>query len=183
MSGLTFTGRNMVDFLSILVAPFQTLEDTLQQMLTMRTVDSAQGVNLDIIGKIVGQARIGAAVGNDDIYRQYIRARIATNLSRGLPQDLYTIARLITGTTPLVDGRIIVRTVWNATFILELQDIPVDEDTAIVLQQMLVAAVSAGVRIVIIYSARPLAQTFRFDVGPGWDQGHLARGIDYRSTP
>lgn len=181
MSNYDPTERSMISWMRILCAPIQRLEDVLQQMLTMRTVDTALGVNLDIIGRIVGQSRVGAAVSDDEVYRRYIRAKILTNKSRGLPEDLIAIARLVLGVSPGT-GNILIRGTANATFIMEIRDIIVTSDVAAVLQAMLTAAVSAGVRIVIVYGERLLAQTFRLDSGPGLDQGHLARGIDYRST-
>src|SRR5690606_25505389 len=78
--------------LTALVEPAQSVEDALQQLLLDRAVNTAIGVQLDALGKIVKQPRAG--LGDED-YRRYVRARIATNRSKGTIADLLTIASLI----------------------------------------------------------------------------------------
>lgn len=75
-----------------LATPAQAIEDALQDLLSNRAIDTGEGVQLNIIGKIVGQSRNGLS---DDGYRPYLRARIATNRSRGITEDLIKIARLL----------------------------------------------------------------------------------------
>lgn len=77
--------------LSVLTTPFQSLEDALWSLFVV-TIDDAVGDALDKIGKIVGQPRTSLV---DDTYRRYIKARIATNRSKGTIHDLIVIARLI----------------------------------------------------------------------------------------
>jgi hypothetical protein len=160
-----------------LVSPFQDFQNARQQVLTMRGIATGQGFILDYIGKIVGWPRAGAS---DTVYRQYLFAKILVNKSTGKREDLIKIARAILGVSA---GNVWIRTRRNASFIMEIQNVPVSDVTASVLQRMLVAAVGIGVRIVIVFSYVPLASTFRLDVGPGLDNGQLARGIDFRSTP
>lgn len=170
---------NIRSLVCALATPAQAVDDALEQLLTERGVNVAAGAQLDVLGKIVGQDRDGLS---DDIYRRYIRARIATNKSQGEPSDLILIARLILDIGVTDIGHLVIRTVADATFILEIHDLAVTDDVAKVLQDMLTSAVSAGVRVIVVYSRVVLADTFRFDVGPGWDQGHLARGIDDKSV-
>lgn len=170
------TGNKIEKLLACLCAPAQGIENALAQLL-LDTLEISEGVNLDVFGAIVGQARNGML---DVDYRRYIRARILVHRSRGTEDELIAIAKLILNI--LVTGNVFVRCIDNASFILEIRDRAVTTLEATALQSLLCAATSAGVRIVVEYATRPLAQTFRFDSGPGFDQGHLARGVDRYDT-
>lgn len=165
---------NYEKLVAVYAGPANDLEKALQDCLTLRDIFNATGIWLDRIGKIVGRDRNGLL---DDTYRRYLFAQIAVNRSTGRREELINIARLVLN-TPIGSGSIRIRTESNASFILEVQDIAVNDTVAGVLHDMLSQAVAAGVRIVFVWSAVPLAQTFRLDAGPGLDQGHLARGID-----
>lgn len=162
--------------LSLLMAPFQRFENAAIQLLTERGVDVAFGAQLDVLGKIVGQARGGLA---DDVYRRYIRARIAANRSTGKREELIRITRLVLGDNL---GKVIVRAQGDAGFILEIQDRATDDATGNALMALLQSAVSDGVRIVVQWNRNLLAQTFRFDAGPGFDVGHLDAGVSNASS-
>lgn len=49
---------NFINYLSAILREHQTLEDALQDILNNRSIDTAFGIQLDIIGEIVGQPRI-----------------------------------------------------------------------------------------------------------------------------
>ena len=83
--------------ITALVAAFgtmtQSLENEIDEILTMRLLDVAEGKNLDLYGNIVDEPRGGL----DDVdYRRFIRAKILINLSRGTPSDLIAIWKLLT---------------------------------------------------------------------------------------
>lgn len=158
--------------LSVLIAPAQAIEDTAQQMLTERYVDTAVGAQLDIIGRIVGQDRDGLV---DDDYRRFIRARIAANDSDGTIEDLILISFLI-----VYDGNV-TYTVDNqgvAGVMMRLTGAAVADVNADILIKFLDRAVSGGVRVVLEYSDQPPSTWFRWDVGPGWDAGVLVTDTD-----
>jgi len=69
----------------------QELEDAAWQLLTRLNIDSSEGVQLDHIGKIVGQSRQSMA---DDRYRIWIKAKIAQNISEGDIEQIISIWRL-----------------------------------------------------------------------------------------
>jgi hypothetical protein len=154
------------------MAPLQRFENACIQLLTQRGVDVAVGAQLDVLGRIVGQPRSGLM---DDVYRRYIRARIATNRATGKREELINIANLILNNT--ATGVVLIHTEAGATLILETR-IPVDLDTMAVLVNMLGSAVAVGVRIIVSTSQQDISNTFRFDVGPGFDVGHLNAGAD-----
>jgi hypothetical protein len=72
----------------------QTVEDIYEQLLDERSVFTAVGVQLDVIGTLVGEARLSKT---DEPYRQAILNRIATNTSKGTPESI--IETLLTITT------------------------------------------------------------------------------------
>lgn len=63
-------------------------EDTLWDMLTLRDIYSAVGVQLDGIGSILGHARQGL---DDDTYRIRLFLVIAQHNSQGRPEDLINL--------------------------------------------------------------------------------------------
>ena len=73
----------------------QDLEDAIFEVILGRILDNAIGVQLDIIGKLVGQPRTDAS---DDRYRTLISARIRINRSSGTPEDLIGVAVLLLAT-------------------------------------------------------------------------------------
>lgn len=162
--------NNIQTLLTALLGPAQDIENALQQLLTERGVDEAVGTQLDVIGRVVGQSRGGL---DDATYRRYVRARVSAHRSAGIIADVIRVADQV-----LYDDTayIWIRTVSNATFIIEIRDVLVDATVAGVLLDMLRGTVSAGVRFELVTTNRALASTFRFDTGPGFNQGHLAAG-------
>lgn len=169
--------NNQEKLIGCIALQAQDIENVAGQLKTMRSLATAEGVNLDVIGVIVGQARDGMI---DDDYRRYIRARILVHRSNGTMDQLIEITKAILNV--LETGHVIIRGINDASFILEVRDFAVTDPVARALQDMLCTATSAGVRIGIVYSAVPLSQTFRFDSGPGFDQGHLASIVDQSSV-
>ncbi len=86
------TKENIEATLSALVRPIQTVEDSLQELLVERAVDTAVGVQLDGIGEIVGQPRNGL---EDFEYRAHIKVRIFVNLATGTADDVMKVAELV----------------------------------------------------------------------------------------
>ncbi|HEY3802246.1 MAG TPA: hypothetical protein VGL61_06540 [Kofleriaceae bacterium] len=131
----------------------------------------AVGAQLDVLGKIVGQVRLGSS---DDDYRRYIQARIAANRASGKREELINVAKLVLS-DPTVkillnqEGTATARMLLNGT---------VSSDVAGIVLAMCTAAVALGVRLVVEWMPSPPANTFRFDSGPGLDVGHLAGADD-----
>jgi hypothetical protein len=168
--------NNFETLLGVLLKPFQRLENAMIQVRDGYDPDTAVGVQLESDGKLVGQPRAGLA---DDVYRRYIKARILVNRSTGKREELLKIGRLILGDDV---GTLVIRGRDNATCYFEVRDRATTDAEALALQTMLTTAAGTGIRIIVEWSAVALAQTFRFDAGPGFDQGHLARGVDAAGT-
>lgn len=160
---------NIEALLRCFLAPCQELEQAFQDLKLLRSVDTAEGVQLDVLGKVVGQPRNG--VSDDELYRRYIRARIATNRSKGLIEDLIRISRLVIDDDAL---RVVVENVGIATVTVRAADITLPDDVAAIAYGFLSKAKSAGARLIFQYVSSAPAGLFAFDVGPGLDNGHLA---------
>lgn len=75
----------MAAFLTALVNQIQDLEDASFEVFLNRWIDTAVGVQLDGLGAIVGEDRLGRG---DDAYRLAIKARIQINFSEATPEDI-----------------------------------------------------------------------------------------------
>lgn len=159
---------NVEKLIAALASSAQDIENCLQQLLLNRAVATATGVQLDLLGRVVGQLRLGLI---DDDYRRYIRARIATNRSGGVTEDLIGIAKLIVNTTGAVYN---VQPNGTATVVARIDGIAVTDSLGGIVFSFLQAAKSGGVRLVVQWSESVPSATFRLDSGPGLDVGHLA---------
>jgi hypothetical protein len=127
-------------YAGVLASEVQALEDALMDLLTLRHLDTATGVALERVGRIVDQPRDG--VTDDTLYRRYIRARIAANRSHGLPEDLIRIARLIVDN---VGDQIVLDLTGIASLVLGVEGPAVTDAVADILLGFLVPA--AAVRV------------------------------------
>lgn len=83
---------NLAALLTSFTGEVQTLESAIWATLVGRLPDYAVGVQLDALGKIVGQIRNGLS---DAAYRVHIKARVSINQSFGRPEDIIAVLRLI----------------------------------------------------------------------------------------
>lgn len=137
---------NISALLTALTGTVQEAETALWQLFTERSVDTATGVHLDAIGKVVGQERASLI---DEDYRRYIRARIATNRSRGTLGDVLRIALLVLNDP---DAYLEIDNQGAAAYVLRVHDVATADDLAAVLLDFLQSATAAGVRAILEYS-------------------------------
>ncbi len=83
---------NLAALQSSIVAEVQELEDAAWQVMLARMPDYAEGVQLDVLGRVVGQRREGLS---DTAYRAHIKARIRINRSFGTPEDIIEVIKLV----------------------------------------------------------------------------------------
>jgi hypothetical protein len=122
-------------------------------------VSTAIGVQLDLLGRIVGEPRNGRT---DDQYRIWIQAKIRVNRSSGTIEDLIDIFSILTGDQAIVT----VVEYYPAKITVKLNgvDIPYPSD----LNAMLKLARKAGVGSNLEYSTFPPgAHGFVFSGGTG----------------
>ena len=120
-----FQQPNIVALLSIYLSRFNDLEACYYALLTQRTIYNSVGVQLDLIGKIVGQPRGGL---NDADYQRYLFARIATNNSEGLTEEMITVAKLVLN---------------DPTFKIGVYSLPIDSIEVIVTGNVMTDATAA----------------------------------------
>jgi hypothetical protein len=72
----------------------QTVEDIYQQLLDERSVFTAIGEQLNVVGLLVGEARGGK---DDSAYREAILNRVAINTSDGTPEKIIEVMKTIIG--------------------------------------------------------------------------------------
>ncbi len=161
-----FKGKtNIEKLVSVLARPANDLEFAFLQLLLNRTVDNAVGTTLDLIGKVVGQARDGLA---DINYRRMIRARITRNRSKGLLTSVIRVTRLIIDDTE-AGIEIVMK---DAQIRVAITKKPIENDVADILIEFLKGTVSAGVRVVVESSTDESDTWFLWDVEDrGWDDG------------
>src|SRR5579862_9413233 len=82
----------LAGMVAVLGKQIQEIEDMLFSILG-ETIDLSVGAQLDVLGRIVGEKRLGDGDAN---YRLRIKARILLNVSSGAPEELLAIFRLLT---------------------------------------------------------------------------------------
>lgn len=161
---------HMLALFAIFLARYNVLEQVCQRLLLLRSIDTANiddpygttGAQLDQIGAKVGQERNGL---NNQDYRRYIRARIATNNSDGLRENLINIAVLIINDP---DAYIKVTELYPAGVDISIQNIATDDVLAGILINFLRGAAKAGVRLTLTSTPVLPGDTFTFGSGPGF---------------
>lgn len=153
----------------------QELEDAIWSSLIGRLIDNAVGVQLDTLGRIVGQPRSGAM---DEPYRARIRARIRANRSNGRPDDILSISITCTGLAP-EDVTLAERGYASYTVSLAAA---VDYDVAAVLRDLLELASPLGVAFALKFSDYDSGETFAFASGDS-PTTNAARGFAATDSP
>jgi hypothetical protein len=88
-----FKSRKVIDgVLAAWLKQFQDLERVFWEILQGRGVEDAVGVQLDFLGQVVGEDRLGRS---DDELRSAIKLKIRTNRSQGRAEDVLQTAALI----------------------------------------------------------------------------------------
>lgn len=125
--------------------------NTQQQLLqTMRYLNTAQGVQLDGLGEIVGLTRIPGQ--SDDSYRQDLQFQIFINQSNGTPEDIISILKYLTDASTIWYNEQYPAAYQIATNGLFFPDNP--SDLVSVIQSVTSAGVSIS-SIVATYNTNP----------------------------
>ncbi len=75
------------------VGQIQELEQILIDLSTQRSIDTAAGIQLDLIGELLNKPRNGRS---DVDYRILLLAKVAQNISRGTPEDVIAVFKILT---------------------------------------------------------------------------------------
>lgn len=173
-SGRVIGETNTQKVLRILLSPAASLESAMRQVLLLRGIGTAVGVQLDVLGAIVGRAREGEP--DDEIYRRYVRAQITTNKSDGTINTILKVAGLVVSDP---SATFTLHNYGIATYSLEVSGIALTEAVAQVLVRMIIKATAGGVRAIVEYATSDADDVFRYDVGPGFDVGHYSTAVDH----
>jgi hypothetical protein len=159
---------NLDAWMEIYLGQVQEIEDVLWQLLGIPTDILAQeGVQLDLIGKIVGQPREGRA---DATYVRWLLARLAVNRASGLPDELLTVLGLV---APDNDHEY--EEFYPAAFVLRLREAFAGDAASIaaLLSEVRAGGVNAGLE----YSTSDDAETFTFADGDS-EEADLSQGFN-----
>lgn len=149
-----FWGKpRLASLLFALIRQVQDLEDTIDAVGLAYQIDTADDARLAILGKVVGQSRLGA--WDTETYRAVIRGRIRASRSHGRHDDIVEVILLVTQTTE----PILVTHLVPATVLVELGE-PVDAEHMIALAFLLPKTRAAGVRLNFV---TPISGGFSFD--------------------
>lgn len=159
---------NVAALLTAIVSPLQDVVNACWQLQTQRTLDTAIAAQLDGLGSIEDFARQGL---DDDTYRRYLRAKVAADKSDGTVEALIGVA--VAALSDL-SSLVIVTPQPNAEVLVRIADIVLADAVGAIVYALEAVAAKGGVRIIVQWTTYPLANTFRLDVGPGLDSGHLA---------
>lgn len=172
-----FASVAVLDLVQALVSRLQATDSVVVSLQVAFALPTAAGVQLDALGALVGQPRLGGAYPageSDDDYRQKIRAAILRNRSGGTVPDLIAVvSALLSDLSP----QVIVTQAGIAAFSLTvIVDTALTAAQLTALAQFVQAAKAAGVGATV-YPAGP--PTFAYTTFPdppfaGYNEGHWA---------
>ncbi len=164
---------NLQAFLEALLNDQQSIEDVSIDVLVNRWPLTAVGEQLDMLGKIVGQAR-GDFV--DDQYRLFILARILVNKGNGRAEELIHILDTLGSETIIVD---------EGTAEIRIDTTSTEYSRGV--GDLMLEAKAGGVRLDYVYNEELAADSFQFsdtlgagdtDTDSGWgDIGGVAQTV------
>lgn len=159
--------NRLQQYLQALAARCQATEEGLSQLLLNRRIGSAIGAQLDVLGKIVGQARGSLS---DADFRRYIRARVVANASSGTVED---VLRVIDGVLNDPSADLELTTTPPAAFRIRVASAEVNDAVADILLDFLRDTAAAGVNAILQYTPAAPADALLCDLttDPGVGQG------------
>jgi hypothetical protein len=164
--------RNKVTWtkwVALIAKQAQDMEDAAQTLFSLLDITNAVGLGLDLIGRIVGQPRLGFA---DPTYRLLLYARIAANKSDGSPEDLYVVLEALLGATI---GLIYEGSIGAKEFAMRVKS-PITRIQAIIGAGLLRDATEAGSKAILEWQENPTSVSFVYDgtAAQGYDAGLYA---------
>jgi len=158
---------HFVAMLESVIQQVQELEDVLWSILNSRAFLIAADDRVDLVGSIVGEAREGR---NDLDYKTALRGRMILNYSCGTIEQIISLIRNVAG-----DVRIEVKELFPAAFTAEILD-PIDP---LFVNPAKIAGIMNSGRPAAVYGVLLFGvdDSFRYDIGPGYDIGHWGGGL------
>jgi hypothetical protein len=124
----------------------QELEEVLFGLTTSRSIETSIGYQLDLLGQLLNKSREGRS---DEEYRIVLLAKVAQNISRGTPEDVIGVFKILTSSSQvqLSDG-------YNGEVYL-LADHTLTQDQINTILREMDSVVPAGVRVNALGSFDP----------------------------
>lgn len=157
---MQFRKPKIIELLTMYLERWNQLEAVCQDLRTMRNIYNAVGAQEDNIGKKVLQARNGL---DNDTYRLYLFARIATNNSDGGIEDFIKIAKLIINDDA---AYIKIEQQAIATVLVQIRNFITPDALANVLIDLLRQSPVAAVRLRLEFSSVTSGLTFTYGTPP-----------------
>lgn len=138
-----FWGKpNIQAVLSSFVQRIQELEDTVWQILELHTLAGADLPRLKVLGRIVGQPRLGF---DEETYRKVIAGRGAANVSKGRGRDILVALNALLGSEDYV-----LTETGDATIYVTALD-GIDDQSLAMVTEILPDVRSAGVGLQFLF--------------------------------
>lgn len=156
--------RGLVEYIG---DEIQRAEDLAWDLLDKRILANAVGVILDVFGKIVLADRLNA--DTDAEYRGVIAVAAAANNSDSSATRVAWVASQLVG--------VAVRYMWDGPASINLEyetDAGPDSDHVARIDTMIVRSLPGGVSYRLTEGSE-IGEAFRFNGGPGWNDGRLGR--------
>lgn len=159
--------------LGALVLEVQSSEDVIFDVILLRYLDAAEGVNLDTIGGIVGRERLDVA--DDDEYRELLRVQIRANQSDCGAEDIIYVASELLG-LPVRYTQTTDHGSYAAHFHLEvIGGQAIEEDELARIQEMVEFVACSAVSWEFVSGSA--TTPFTYGTGPGYGVGEYGRTI------
>lgn len=141
-------------------------------LLTDRQFAAAFGLQLDNIGEIIIQPRLGLA---DDEYRLVLQAKIKANNSSGCPEEIYEVIDLIRPD----DSTMALLEQGTASAVFRLFGVEIEEAVSNSVERFLRTMKAGGVRLVFEWLVAEPADTFTLDgtADQALDNGAFASAV------
>ena len=163
--------------LEALVIEVQLSEDVIFDVILLRYLDVAEGVNLDIIGRIVGRERLD--VSSDAEYRELLRVQIRANQSDCGAEDIIYVASELVG-LPVRYTQTPDHGAYQAHFHLEaIGGQGIGEDELARINDLIVLVACHGVSWEFVSGSATVP--FTYGTGPGYGIGEYGRTIGGQS--
>jgi hypothetical protein len=155
----------------------QEIENATWEVILERLLDNAEGVQLTVLGKIVGEPRFSA---DDDEYRVGVRCRIAVNKSQGFRSDIYLVCTMcLRYNNETIDFKI--REHYPCTVFVDCADYQFDMSLELIMGYLHDTR-SGGVRLQLIYPTRAITNSFTWAEGSTVETDDQC-GFDDGNTP
>jgi len=166
--------KSLKVFIEIAGDMIQEIEDQVPLIIAQSYITNATGIHLNRIGKLLEVER---GINNDNVYRALLLAKIVSNRSTGVINDVYSIMSILGDTTPFTADA------YPATFILQSQQSKIPDITPDLLMKIIRSASLS----ISLYVATYSDTYFGWDDDPnalGFDEGELAEdGTEPYTTP